>query len=87
MEPKVHYRVHKNPPLDPVLINPIHSIPSCLSTIFFNIVHAIYLLVFLVVSFLLVFPPMYNICIIEMYNLYVACLTYDSFMKCGSELT
>jgi hypothetical protein len=38
---KVHHRVHKNPVLVPILsqIDSVHTTPSCLSKIHFNIIH------------------------------------------------
>jgi hypothetical protein len=51
--------LHKSPSL--VLkqsqIDPVHTTPSYLSKINFNIIHRINVLVFVVVSFLLAFPP------------------------------
>jgi hypothetical protein len=55
--PKVHYRVYKSPPLFPILsqISPVRTIPSYLRSIL--ILSNPYVFVFLVVSFLLAFPP------------------------------
>jgi hypothetical protein len=80
--PKVHYRVDKSPPPVPISsqINPIQTIPSYLSKIHFNIIHP-YIFVFLVVSFLLAFPPISSMYIhLRFHSCYIPCQSHPPWL-------
>jgi hypothetical protein len=61
--PNVHYHVHRNPSMVPILsqTNPAHITPHCFCKINCNSIHPPNVLFFLVVSFLLVFPTISSI--------------------------
>jgi hypothetical protein len=75
--PKVQYRIHKGPPLFPILspINSIHAIPSYLSKIHFDIVH----------------PPMswssqwsLSVWLPHQYSIRIPVLTVNNLIRCES---
>jgi hypothetical protein len=88
--PYVHYRVRKSPPLVPILsqIDSVHIIPSYLSKIYFNIVHPSMSLVFLVVSFLLAFPPISYIHSSSPHSCYRPCPSHynNTIISCSQVL-
>jgi hypothetical protein len=61
--PNIRYRLHKNPPLVPIMseINPIHTSPPYLSSIQFNIIYPPILVFLVILSFCL--SHEYPICI------------------------
>jgi hypothetical protein len=80
--PKVHYRVHKSPPLVHILnqIDPVHTIPSYLTKIQFNIFHSsTFRSSYLSLSFWL--PHQYPICIpLLPHSYYIPCPSYPSWL-------
>jgi hypothetical protein len=78
MEPKVSIPC----PLLPILghVNPVHANPLYLSNIYFNIIHLDYVLVLLVVSFSLAFPPMTYTLSSPPYSCYMLCPSHSPWI-------
>jgi hypothetical protein len=70
LNPKVYYRVHKSPPPAPIQYIPHHSISLT------SIYPLTYVLVVLVVSFLLAFPPISYTHSSSPHTCYIPCTSY-----------
>jgi hypothetical protein len=79
--PKVHYRVHKSPPLVPILrqIDSVHTTPSCLSKIHFNI-HPPTSFVFLSGLLPSGFPTDILHAFLFSYSCYIPCLSHPPWL-------
>jgi hypothetical protein len=80
--PKVHHRVHKSPPLVPILsqIDPVHTTPSYLTKIYFNIVRPpTSWSSYLFLSFWL--PHQYSTCIPHLpHSCYMPCSSHSPWL-------